>query len=232
MIMSKLVLFYSKKCKNCQNLGKLIQDNNLSEYFSFGCIDDPNVLKSLPPNVKSVPTIVNYATKEIFPGADSFKFINAVIAKRNQSQVDVSKIRPSMPNQPQPFGGMETGTNVGIPRQIQQNPPNQQPKKKEEDILPFSAEMCDGEECYSFLENANPIERNYFYIGDSPNSGQQPSTQNGRPQQQQQNPQFDLPSELQSKSIKKGKTDGNFDDLYTKYQNDRANTIPKPIARF
>jgi hypothetical protein len=231
-----LILFYSKKCQNCEKLAKYIVQSNAGNLLKYACIDDPNVRRSLPPTVKTVPTIFNPQTNETYSGASAFKLIEHYFA---------SQIRKSMQEHPQQSQPQQRQDNPKLPSRIPQNALPQQPQKTkqelDDDILPFSSEMCSGEECYSFIGQENPLERNYEFLNpeqamkfsvDPMKPKQAPQgRQQGRAQQGQPN-FMELPPELQPVDIKKGKSGGDFQDKLERFQQERNAGMPQQLRRF
>jgi len=223
-----LILFYSKKCQNCEKLAKYIVQSNAGNLLRYACIDDPNIRRNLPPGVKTVPTIFNPESGETYSGASAFKLIEHYFA---------TQVRKSMQEGQQNRDSRQSD-NPKLPARI----PHQKQQKQQEDdddILPFSSEMCSGEECYSFIGQENPLERNFEFLNPEqalkfsvdpmkPKTKQQP-----QPRQQQGQPNFmELPKELQPVDIKKGKSGGDFQDKLERFQQERNSGMPQPLRRF
>lgn len=227
-----LILFYSKKCQNCEKLAKYIVQTNSGNLFKYACIDDPNIRRNLPSTIKSVPSIFNPQNNETYSGISAFKLVEHYFA---------SKVRPEMPQQQQQQQSQQQ--HPQLPARIPQQAKPQQ-TVKEDDILPFSSEMCSGEECYSFIGQENPLERNFEFL--NPNQALKFSVEHplesqnkNKPQKQNQQrgggnqPNFmELPRELQPVDIKKGKSGGDFQDKLERFQQERQMGMPQQIHRF
>jgi hypothetical protein len=247
-----LILFYSKKCQNCEKLAKYIVQSNAGTLLKYVCIDEPNVRRNLPQNVRSVPTIFNPQTGETYSGTSAFKLIEHYFASqvRNSMQVNTQQQQGNrqqqsgngqqqLGNRQQQLGGRQQ-QQIELPARIQQ-PKQPKQEKEEEDILPFSSEMCSGEECYSFIGQENPLERNFEFL--NPNQAMkfsidpmkvEESKGRQQPQQQQQSqPNFmELPRELQAMDIKKSKSGGDFQDKLERFQQERNTGMPQQLRRF
>lgn len=232
-----LILFYSKKCQNCEKLAKYIVQSNAGNLLRYACIDDPNIRRNLPPGVKTVPTIFNPESGETYSGASAFKLIEHYFA---------TQVRKSMQEGPQNRNSPQSRQLVEhskLPARIPQNAEaklqsQQKQQPDDDDILPFSSEMCSGEECYSFIGQENPLERNFEFL--NPDQAlkfsvdpMKPKQQQGNQRQQQGQPNFmELPKELQSVDIKKGKSGGDFQDKLERFQQERNSGMPQPLRRF
>lgn len=232
-----LILFYSKKCQNCEKLAKYIVQSNAGNLLRYACIDDPNVRRGIPPGIKSVPTIFNPQTGETYSGTSAFKLIEQYFA---------SQVRKSMQESQQ---SNQTRESPKLPARIPQNAEaklqpqqKQQQQQEDDDILPFSTEMCSGEECYSFIGQENPLERNFeflnpdqalkFSVDPMKPKNKQQGHQQGQRQQQGQPNFMELPKELQPMDIKKSKSGGDFQDKLERFQQERNSGMPQPLRRF
>lgn len=232
-----LILFYSKKCQNCEKLAKYIVQSNAGAMLKYACIDDPNVRRNLPQGVRSVPTILNPSTGETYSGASAFKLIEQYFA---------SQVRRSMQEGQQRYSQQEQQRQPQqeLPSRIPQQQRQQQKNVQEEDILPFSSEMCSGEECYSFIGQENPLERNFEFLNPDQamkfsidpmkkeTQQRQQGQQGAQRQQGQQQIFMELPKELQPMDIKKGKSGGDFQDKFERFQQERQMGMPQQIRRF
>jgi hypothetical protein len=76
---SRYILFYSNKCQHCNEFNKKLYKSNFFNEFVRICIDDPNVRKQLPPNVKTVPTIILPTNpKQYLTGKNVFVWFNTI----------------------------------------------------------------------------------------------------------------------------------------------------------
>lgn len=79
------IIFYSRNCKTCQNLIKLLDNEKLLSFFNLYCVDDR--LDHVPPQITMVPTAIvaninkPLVAKEIFEWVQQIKFIrqNAIV---------------------------------------------------------------------------------------------------------------------------------------------------------
>jgi hypothetical protein len=236
-----LILFYSKKCQNCEKLAKYIVQSNAGNLLKYACIDDPNVRRNLPQGIRTVPTIFNPGSGETYSGASAFKLIEHYFASQVRKSMNEAQQSRETPQ------SRQSDEHPKLPARIPQNALPQQKQQKQQqddddDILPFSSEMCSGEECYSFIGQENPLERNFeFLIPEQalkfsvdpmkPKTKQHP--QQGNQRQQQGQPNFmELPKELQAVDIKKGKSGGDFQDKLERFQQERNSGMPQPLRRF
>jgi hypothetical protein len=232
-----LILFYSKKCQNCEKLAKYIVQSNAGAMLKYVCIDDPNVRRNLPQGVRSVPTIFNPQTGETYSGTSAFKLIEQYFA--NQVRKSMQDGQPGQPRQQQELP-QQRQSQQELPSRIPQQQRQVKKVQEEEDILPFSSEMCSGEECYSFIGQENPLERNFEFLNPDqamkfavdPMKPQNDKKQQQVQQQQTQQNFMDLPKELQPVDIKKGKSGGDFQDKFERFQQERQMGMPQQIRRF
>jgi hypothetical protein len=87
------VLFYSERCPNSKEVVQTIQALNKASLFRFVCIDT-TPRHYIPPEIKSVPTVINPQTKEVIVGKAA---IFARISKPVDSRREVPQGRAAPP---------------------------------------------------------------------------------------------------------------------------------------
>ena len=90
------VLFYSERCANSKEVVQTIQALNKASLFRFVCIDT-TPRQYIPPELKSVPTVIVPQTKEIIVGKAA---IFARISKPVDSRREIPQARPAAPAGP------------------------------------------------------------------------------------------------------------------------------------
>ena len=92
------VLFYSERCASSKEVIQTIQGLNKASLFRFVCIDT-TPRNYIPPELKSVPTIIVPQTKEVIVGKNA---IFARISKPVDSRREIPQARaaPAGPTQP------------------------------------------------------------------------------------------------------------------------------------
>lgn len=83
------IIFYSRNCYTCQNLIKVLQNENLLSFFKLYCVD--NRLNQLPVHIKMVPTMIVTNVNRPLVGKETFEWIKKV--KFIRQQVVNQKIR-------------------------------------------------------------------------------------------------------------------------------------------
>ena len=68
------VLFYSKKCQFSNKILDLIHKNNIINKFKLVCIEEIDI-KTLPPSITSVPTLIVPESKYPLVGQSAFEFL-------------------------------------------------------------------------------------------------------------------------------------------------------------
>lgn len=94
------VLFYSERCANSKEVVQTIQGLNKASLFRFVCVDT-TPRQYIPPEIKSVPTIIVPQTKEVIVGKAA---IFARISKPVDSRREIPQARaaaPAGPTQPE-----------------------------------------------------------------------------------------------------------------------------------
>ena len=71
---TKYVLFYSNRCNHCKNFITQLNKNNIKSEFDFFSID--NNYKSIPPQIKSVPTILFKGNNNLMVGKNVFNWLS------------------------------------------------------------------------------------------------------------------------------------------------------------
>lgn len=70
------ILFYSRQCKTCENLMRLLQNENLLDIFRLICVD--NQLDTLPSFIKKVPTLLVSTNKQPLTDGNIYKWIETM----------------------------------------------------------------------------------------------------------------------------------------------------------
>jgi hypothetical protein len=71
------LLLYSERCQTCKQLFAILKNERLFEYFKLICIDDK--LDKLPPQIKSVPTMIVQNFNKPLEPIECFKFVKTLI---------------------------------------------------------------------------------------------------------------------------------------------------------
>lgn len=82
------ILFYSRHCKTCENLMKILQNENLLQFFRLICVD--NQLDTLPSFIKKVPTLLVSTSKQPLVDNGIYEWIKTMKYLR-QSKVEENK---------------------------------------------------------------------------------------------------------------------------------------------
>lgn len=268
------VLFFSFKDPNCKRLAEGIINGGVGPMFKFANIDDPNIARGRPQHITKIPSIYIPDSNKTFVGEDTFKFVQALIQKRQGGQ---PQVQPQQRQQPQQRPQAHDSNPM-----MRQNMYNQQPEQKKtyqitnqpidyESVMPrisggpsgtgesagktkegfgnimnggmkdgeiqgfMPSEMCNGTECYSFLDNSD-IHGGFYYLDDAKNangasnasSSQKSNALQYNPNvDSQQRQQSDLPRGLQAMNAKVSKNGGvDMSRELEKYTNQRTNDVP------
>jgi len=151
----KPILFYSKTCKNCQNLWKTLLSNNQLDQFIKICIDNN---RKIPSNITSVPAVLVKGRMPIFGQAITM-YMSSANSVKTGSQLGgatkpnfqaPAKVIKNLDKKP----AIKTSTN-GLENILDFNP------------IEMSSNLSDS---YSFIQNnPEPIDFCYQFI-DSKNS--------------------------------------------------------------
>jgi hypothetical protein len=68
----------------CQSLLRILKNENMIQYFKGLCVDDENVRRSLPPQIKRVPTAMIPAINKIFVADEIFQWLQSIKMTRIQ----------------------------------------------------------------------------------------------------------------------------------------------------
>ena len=71
---TKYVLFYSNRCNHCKSFITRLKQNNMEIDFDFFCID--NNYQNIPPQIKSVPTILFKENNNLMIGKSVFNWLD------------------------------------------------------------------------------------------------------------------------------------------------------------
>lgn len=83
------MLFYSLNCDVCKNLLIILNNEQLSSYFKFICVD--NMLHNLPSYVKMVPTMIVTDINKPLVGQEIFEYIQKIKFIRQKKIMDTNK---------------------------------------------------------------------------------------------------------------------------------------------
>jgi hypothetical protein len=81
---TKYVLFYSNRCNHCKTFITQLNKNNIKSDFDFFCID--NNYKNIPPQIKSVPTILFKENNNLMIGKSVFNWLDEQIKPVTNNQ--------------------------------------------------------------------------------------------------------------------------------------------------
>src|SRR5271170_7407063 len=91
------IIFYSQRCNESIFLLKLLQNENLINYFRLICVD--GIINKIPPQIKVVPTIIvaginrPLASKEAFEWVNKMKFLKQSTSNTSSSTSSTSMIQ-------------------------------------------------------------------------------------------------------------------------------------------
>jgi hypothetical protein len=111
MSTNKPILFYSKKCVNCQKLWTLLShENRLNDYVKICVEENPS---RIPPMIKEVPSILISKDRPVISGAAIPMFLKSV---PSQSSVQSSSLpnfteKPNLGRKLEPPPAFESATN-------------------------------------------------------------------------------------------------------------------------
>ncbi len=86
-------LFYSKKCKHCLTLTKIMESQGLLQMFTHKCVDDMSDVEITKLGLQAVPTLVlinnqnGQQKKGIYEKDNAFKWVEAMITNRRQNMI-------------------------------------------------------------------------------------------------------------------------------------------------
>lgn len=94
------VLFYSERCANSKEVIQTIQALNKASLFRFVCVDT-TPRHYIPPEIKSVPTVINPQTKELVVGKNAIfaKLSKPVDSRREIPQARATPAGPQVPEE-------------------------------------------------------------------------------------------------------------------------------------
>lgn len=91
------VLFYSMQCNLCRTVLQILKQENMTQYFNYMCIDDPQVKSRIPKTITHVPTAIIPSMNRIFIGNDILQWIQTLrISRAQHSNVSASSIQRRM----------------------------------------------------------------------------------------------------------------------------------------
>lgn len=81
-------IFYSKKCKFCYELMKLMENYGVNKIFQYECVDTLSIEQITQLQINQVPTIIlmpnNGANQTILEGKQAFEWVKQFIINRRQ----------------------------------------------------------------------------------------------------------------------------------------------------
>lgn len=85
------ILFYSRTCEHSQKLFRLLQSENLLDYFNLYCVDDR--LDKIPSQIKMVPTMIVNNVNKPLEGQETFEWVQKMkFLRQNQASVNQNSI--------------------------------------------------------------------------------------------------------------------------------------------
>jgi hypothetical protein len=108
---NKPMLFYSKKCVNCQKLWALLsQQGKLNDYLKICVEENPN---RIPPMIKEVPSILISKDRPVISGAAIPMFLKSVPAQASVQSSSVPNFteKPNLGKKLEPPPAFESATN-------------------------------------------------------------------------------------------------------------------------
>ena len=81
---TRYVLFYSNRCNHCKNFITQLNKTSIKSEFDFFSID--NNYQNIPPQIKSVPTILFKENNNLMVGKSVFNWLNEQSKPKTQNQ--------------------------------------------------------------------------------------------------------------------------------------------------
>lgn len=89
------VLFYSNKCRDCQDLLQLLNNEHLLSHFKLFCVD--NNLHNVPKGITRVPTMIVVGVKQLLIAKEAFDWVQKIkFFKQQQSENNIAQQKDSM----------------------------------------------------------------------------------------------------------------------------------------
>lgn len=88
--MNKNILFFSRKCKFCNQLLTIMNNANLIPFFILYCVDDHR--DNLPVAVKKVPTLIVSGVPKPLVADDAFTWVNQYISLQQKTPLQNSQM--------------------------------------------------------------------------------------------------------------------------------------------
>lgn len=130
------VLFFSRKCTTCQNLMKILENEQLISNFKLFCVDDNK--GSIPPYIKMVPTMIVSNIPKPLVAQETFNWVQQVKFMKQKVTIQNQMIQQAMMNKMKEM--------MGPKEYIQQ-------------------EMAGISDNFSFVEKDKAFPHSYFGIG-------------------------------------------------------------------
>ena len=83
------LLFYSKKCKTCENLEYKLRQENMLHMFIMKCVDEHTT--KLPPQIHMVPTMIVKGINRPIEGIKTFEWIEQMKFLRRQHSNNIQR---------------------------------------------------------------------------------------------------------------------------------------------
>ena len=80
------VLFFSRKCPSCQNLMKILENEQLISNFKLFCVDDNK--GNIPPFIKMVPTMIVANVPKPLVAQETFNWVQQIKFFRQKAAMD------------------------------------------------------------------------------------------------------------------------------------------------
>lgn len=152
------IIFYSRRCRMCQDLLVLLKNTNFLHYFSLLCIDD-NIY--IPPEIKKVPTMIVYNINRPLVANEIFKWIHTTIKIQQQTP----NYNQQLPNYNQQYVQQNQKTNSDDCVQIDNIEKNNKssPTSNNSFVETNNNEMCNISDFYTCIDegNNNALDQSY-----------------------------------------------------------------------
>lgn len=100
------IIFYSRRCRTCANLFKLLENEKLLNGFKLFCVDDRENKSKIPPGIKVVPTMIVPGINKPLGPKESFQFIQNYKFMQQKSSINTQ----NKFNQPVGYRNIEMGS--------------------------------------------------------------------------------------------------------------------------
>ena len=169
--MNKYILFFSEKCKYCQQFLNQLKQTKFYNLFVRISIHDSQI--KLPPKLKTVPTIIVPTLQKPLEGNEVFSWLQQQQPQRQQhTQQQQPQRQQYTQQQPQRKSVSFTNSQPQRPkRQVSKRPdftkPIESQQLEENEPSPFLLEMNSSlSDSFSYIDNETPLSHNYSFIQD------------------------------------------------------------------